>query len=335
MIDPSLDQYLNYLQGKGRAPSTLKMVRQDVSHFITWWEHKRQRAFAPDLVRYEDFRDWRNERQQDRKAATTINRGLAVLRGYCGWAVLSGLLSNNPMQSLKDVPAQPLAPRSLPPGAIDALLREALSEKDHVLRLRNQAILALLTYAGLRVQEVCDMQIRDLDLDAGMIIIRSGKGQKARRIPLHPDAQRILSDYVDEVRCVGGRPRVGSAEEAESLFGGRMMTEPAHPFKPGINPRLLQRLIRTLGEGASQRLRKEANIESDIQRAEVLRDWARRLDKVTPHMLRHSFAKRLLETGAKLTEVQRALGHSRLDTTSRYLTPSEDDLRQAILKINV
>jgi integrase/recombinase XerC len=331
----SLENYLNYLQSKGRATSTLKMVGQDVGHFIMWWEDNRQREFVPNLARYEDFRDWRDERQHDRKAATTINRGLAVLRGYCAWAVANGLMTSHPMQSLKDIPTQPLSPRSLPRGAVDALLREVLVERDGVLRLRNQAILALLTYTGLRVQEVCDMQIRDVDLAAGMIIVRHGKGHKARRIPLHSDAWRIVSDYIDRVRCPDGRPRMGSAEESESLFGGKAMTAPDRPFRPGINPRLLQRLISHLGQYAGQRLQEDAKHETDMDKAEVLRDWARRLDIVTPHMLRHSFAKRLLSTGATLTEVQQALGHSRLDTTARYLTPSEDDLREAISKITI
>lgn len=331
----TLEAYLEELQARGRAPGTLKMIRQDVSAFIGWWERKRQRPFAANLLRYEDVRDWRNERQQARRAVSTINRGLTVLRGYCGWAVRNALMLTNPMQGLKDLPSQPLAPRVLPVEAIDALLREARNEVDPFLRLRNQAMLALLIYSGLRVQEVCNIQIRDLDLAAASLVVRHGKGNKARRIPLHPDAQRALADYLDTVRCPSGRPRIGSLEETEALFVGKAMMKPGRPFKVGVDQRLLQRLIRHLGQRASQRLQEAANRTSDLSQAEAMRDWARRLDKATPHLLRHSFAKRLLETGAKLTEVQCVLGHSRLDTTSRYLTPSEDDLREAIRRITI
>src|SRR5947208_3649769 len=64
----------------------------------------------------------------------------------------------------------------------------------------------LLIYAGLRVQEACDVQLRDVDLAGGTVTVRSGKGGKARRLPLHPDAQRLLLSYLNEVRCPAGIP---------------------------------------------------------------------------------------------------------------------------------
>jgi site-specific recombinase XerD len=106
--------------------ATLKVVHQDLTHFVVWWEHTRRRTFDPVLLRYEDFRDWRLARQrEDGAAPATINRGLASLRGYCRWASLSHLLTENPAIGIEDVPTDPLAPRSLPPEAIDALLRAA------------------------------------------------------------------------------------------------------------------------------------------------------------------------------------------------------------------
>lgn len=75
---------------------------------------------------------------------------------------------------------------------------------------------------------------------------------------------------------------------------------------------------------------REHQHEHDIKRSEELQDLARRLERVTPHMLRHSLARRMLERGAQLPEVQRVLGHSRLSTTGIYLTPSEEDLRSAL-----
>jgi site-specific recombinase XerD len=331
----SLQVYLTELHAKGRAASTLKMVRHDVSAFINWWERKRQRPFAPKLLRDEDLRAWCIERQQARKATSTINRELTVLRGYCAWAEKTGLLHHNPMTNLEALPSEQLGPRALPKEALDALLREALDEQDAFLRVRNQAILVLLIYAGLRVQEVCDVQIRDLDLASASLVVRHGKGNKARRIPLHLAAQRILAAYLDEVRCPTGRPPIGSLEEAQALIVGKAMMKPGRPFRVDVNQRLIQRLIRQLGQQAALRLQQDAKQIADRQQAEKMLDWASALHKATPHILRHSFAKHLLETGAKLTEVQRVLGHSRLDTTSRYLTPSEADLREAIRRMEI
>src|SRR5437870_11434143 len=84
-----------------------------------------------------------------------------------------------------------------------------------ILRARDAALLALLIYAGLRVQEVCDMQLRDLDLGSGTVTIRSGK---ARRVPLHPDAERRLRRYVESIRCPTGLPAIGSDQERELLL---------------------------------------------------------------------------------------------------------------------
>ncbi len=327
----SLEQYLEVLHAKRRAPATLKVVRQDLTHFIAWWEQIRQRTFDPALLRHEDLRDWRLARQWDDGAApTTINRSLASLRGYCQWATLAHLLTENPAIEIDDVPADPLAPRSLPTEAVDALLRVARTEKHSLLRMRNQALLALLIYAGLRVQEACDLQLRDLDLEGGTVTVRSGKAGKARRVPLHADAQRLLRRYLERVRCPEGLPAIGSDQERERLLVGIAMTIKGQPMRAGITQRVAQRTMQQLGQTAAQQLRIEAQREQNITRNEFLQDLSRQLETVTPYILRHSLARRMLERGAQLPEVQRALGHSRLSTTGIYLTPSEEDVRTAI-----
>lgn len=331
----SLEQYLEVLRAKRRAPATLKVVRQDLTHFIAWWEQTRRRIFNPALLRHEDLRDWRLARQRDDGAApATINRSLASLRGYCQWATLAHLLTENPATDIEDVPTDPLAPRSLPTEAVDALLRVARAEKRLLLRMRNEALLALLIYAGLRVQEACELQLRDLDLEGGTVTIRSGKAGKARRIPLHADAQRLLRRYLD-IRCPEGLPVIGSDQERELLLVGIAMTIKGQPMRVGITQRVAQRTMQQLGQVAAHQLRTEAKREQNITRNEFLQDLARQLETVTPHMLRHSLARRMLASGAQLPEVQRVLGHSRLSTTGIYLTPSEEDVRTAISRAGI
>src|SRR6266852_3056378 len=197
MMNSSIEQYLESLHTKRRAPATMKVIRHDLAHFVAWWESHRCRPFDLALLRYEDLRDWRSVRQRDYGVApATINRGLASLRGYCRWALARHLLLENPATEVNDVPTEPLAPRSLPTEAIDALLRVAHAEQNTILRARDEALLALLIYAGLRVQEVCDLQLRDLDVGSGTVTVRSGKAGKARRVPLHSDAERMLRRYV-------------------------------------------------------------------------------------------------------------------------------------------
>jgi site-specific recombinase XerD len=252
----SIEQYLEVLHAKRRAPATVKVIRHDLTSFVTWWESTRRRTFDLTLLRYEDLRDWRSVRQRDDGAApATINRGLASLRGYCRWALASHLLIENPMADVKDVPTEPLAPRSLPAEAIDALLRASGTEPNAILRTRDEALLALLIYAGLRVQEVCDIQLRDLDMGSGTVTIRSGKAGKARRVPLHADAQRLLRRYLDVVRCPAGVPSIGSDQERELLLVGIDVTRRGQPTAPGITQRVAQRTVQQVGQRAAQQLR--------------------------------------------------------------------------------
>ena len=213
--------------------------------------------------------------------------------------------------------------------------RVVRSEQNAILRARDEALLALLIYSGLRVQEVCDIQLRDLDLGSSTLTVRSGKAGKARRVPLHQDAARLLRHYLERVRCPEGLPTLGSDQERERLLVGIAVTTKGQPTKVGITQRVAQRTVQRLGRRAAQQLRTEAQRERDITRSEYLLDLARRLETVTPHMLRHSLARRMLERGAQLPEVQRVLGHSRLSTTGIYLTPSEEDVRLAIGRAGV
>lgn len=225
MFDHILEDYLAQLTVTGRSHATQRAVRSDLTQFCIWWEHTYQRPFDLTQVVERDLRAWKVGRQQvDGAAPATINRGLSTLRRLCAWAMEQKRLAENPTRDLTDIPSTPVSPRSLPDQAVDSLLRAACSEPDPRLRLRDEALLALLVYAGLRVQEACDIQLRDLDLASGTLVVRSGKGGKARRLPLHSEAQRTLTRYLQDVRCPKGMPFIGSEQEREALLVGMHLT---------------------------------------------------------------------------------------------------------------
>jgi site-specific recombinase XerC len=92
--------------------------------FCRWWETRHQRFFDLTHVVDRDLRAWKHQRQQvDGAAPATINRGLSTLRQFCTWAINQQLIAENPATGIEDVPSTPLAPRSLPDQAVDALLR--------------------------------------------------------------------------------------------------------------------------------------------------------------------------------------------------------------------
>lgn len=327
----SINDYLEYLATKGRSKLTLKAARGDLVGFARWWETQRDRPFDPVLLRTSDLHAWRLARQkEDAAAPTTINRALVSIRAYCVWAKQLGLIPENPADDIKALPSGQPAPKSLPAEGVDALLRAVGAEKDERIRLRDEALLALLIYAGLRAQEVCDVQIRDLDLAGGTVTVRHGKGGRMRRVMLNTEAIRLLRRYLTKLRCPSGLPALGSNAEREELIVGFDLTSSGRPMVPGINQRLVQRVVAQRAQESAARLRLDAQSVASLERSGAMLDLARRLESATPHTLRHSLARRLLESGADLAVVQRTLGHSSIATTGMYLTPSDEDVRAAM-----
>jgi integrase/recombinase XerC len=316
---------------KGRSPLTVKAARGDLVGFATWWEAQCNRPFDPALLSESDLQVWRLARQKDDAAApTTINRALISIRAYCAWARVTGLIHENPAEDIKAIPIGESAPKSLPREAVDAILRAVRGEKDERIRLRDEALLALLIHAGLRAQEVCDVQIRDLDLDGATVTVQRGKGGRMRRVLLNVEAVRVLHRYLTRLRCPEGLPGIGSEIEREPLLVGFDSTSAGRPIQPGINQRLVQRVVEQRAHEAADRFRSDAQSVSSLERVSVMLDLAQRLEQATPHTLRHSLARRLIESGADLAVVQRTLGHISISTTGMYLTPSDDDVRTAM-----
>lgn len=332
MDTPILDRYLATLD----HPASQRAARADLTGFVRWWETKHQRPFEPQLWLAKDCDAWVRYRQdEDECKPATINRGLSSLRQFGEWLCVAHLAMENPAQACEGIPLETTSPKALPPEAVDALLRTIQREPDRFLRLRDTVLFTILAYTGLRSQEVCDLQLRDLDLDGAQLVVRKGKGGKARRVPLHRDVIMVLQRYLNEVRCPNGLPAVGSADEREALLVTKDRTKPGHPIAPGISTRLIRHRMHELCRQAADQLRVVAHKEPQRSKADQWRKLATQLERASPHTLRHSLARRMLQQGADLSEVQRILGHSRVTTTGMYTLPDDDDLRAAIERAGI
>ncbi len=237
-----------------------------------------------------------------RRSPATLGRKLAAIRSFFRWLVDEGFCDLDPTSG---VPA-PRAPKRLPnPLPVDDCI--ALVERSRrgprkrawgeLAELRDRAVAELLYGAGLRVGELVALDVRDVDLPRGDVLV-AGKGGKERVVPLPEAAREALEAYLTVRRRPGFL--------AEPLFTSLRSR--------GDGCEAASRVVRRLGP-------------RDVRR--VLASRARRaglVDRVHPHRLRHSYATHLLDMGADLREIQELLGHASLATTEKYTAVSADRL---------
>jgi len=276
-----------YLVNKGRSANTVTAYVTDIRQFSKWYAQTNGEDPTPATITTADIRDYKQFLMVTEKAApATINRRLAAIKVWSEWAISISLIDRNPMR-VRGVNEQQLAPKWLDRRQQAALLRAieknllaAHTANTKFLRLRDQSVVVVLLNTGLRIGELCSLEMSDITISErkGMILVRSGKGQKARKVPINQLARDAIREWL-KIRPAG-----------DLLFD--------------VTPRSVQRTLSEISQSSG-------------------------LD-VTPHILRHSFAKNLIDSGVSLDQVATLLGHSSLDTTRIYTTPSHADLEKAV-----
>ncbi len=224
------------LEEKDRRPRTIVGYLNDLTHFVAWWEAQRGQSPALADITSHDARDYRNQlRDVDRLAPPTVNRRLASLRVFLQWAADAGLIPGNPAARIGGIK---VAPAPAPRWLSRAEQQRLLNTLDHTVQLaqtlaeypesglaaqaiRDRALLVLLLNTGLRVLEAATLSLDDVTLNGrgGSLLVRDGKGGKARTIPLNQQTRQFLGEYLalrPEVRTrrlfVGQRGPIGSRQ---------------------------------------------------------------------------------------------------------------------------
>jgi len=289
-VTDDLAAFLLDLYRQEVSPKTLSSYQSDLSLFARWFTETNREPFSARAVTPTDIRDYKAYLVTVKhQAPATVNRRLAALRKFFTWAKAEEHITELPTDLVKGLPSAPRAPKSLQKREVDRLVRVA----ERRGRKRDIAILSLLRHTGLRVSELCALNLDDLTLGErkGAVTVRSGKGQKYRVVPLNADVRRALSQYL------AVRPRVPDDHLFLSQKGGG-----------GLGSQAVEWLVRLYARQAG-------------------------LEAVTPHTLRHSFAKQLLEEGVDLVTVSALLGHERLETTAIYTQPNPRDMERAVEKL--
>src|ERR671939_98056 len=286
---PDIAAFVAELTRQGMAEKTITTYQSDLLGFARWFSDSTGESFRAGAVTPTDILDYKAHlRTVQRRQAATVNRRLAALRKFFLWAQASGRIAELPTATVKGVPAAPRAPKSLPKRDVDRLIREAQKAGNK----RNLAIVQLLRHTGLRVGELCALRLSDIRTSErkGSVLVRSGKGDKDRTVPLNHDVREALEAYLKV------RPEAAD----DHLFLGQR----GEPLQTDGVQLIVRKLARRAG-----------------------------LEQVTPHVLRHSFAKHVLDAGEDLATVSRLLGHERLETTAIYTEPTARDLEEAVAKL--
>ena len=284
------DRYLDYLAvERGLSPHSLAAYRRDLGlygRFLTQAGIAGPLDSAPeDLAAFVAWiRDQRTA-QDKPYAPSTVARTLVAVRGLHKFLVREGMTASDPSTEVTGPrPRRPL-PKALTMPQTEALLGAVVG--DEPVALRDRALLEILYAAGLRISELVDLDVDDVDLSARTVRC-VGKGDKERIVPMGRVAQRAVEAWL-----VRGRPAL-------------------RPVAPALL--VNRRGGRLTRQGGWKILKKHA-------------EAAGLGDTVSPHTLRHSFATHLLDNGADVRVVQELLGHASVNTTQVYTLVSRTRLR--------
>lgn len=281
-----IDSFIDRLWSeRGLSDNSLNAYRSDLKPFA-YWLQKRNVSFAQASV--SDIQGFLSERFSQKISARSSARFLSCLRAYYDFLLRDGRLAESPLERIEN----PKLGRSLPKTISEQEVEDLLSAPDlsDPIGLRDKAMLEILYACGLRVSELINLSLDQVNLRQGVVRV-TGKGDKDRLVPLGAVAEEALQEYMAKgrVMLLGGKP-------SDWLFPSR---------RGSVMTR--QTFWHRIKHWAAQ-----ANIRSPL----------------SPHTLRHAFATHLLNHGADIRSVQMLLGHSSVSTTQIYTYVAQERLKQ-------
>ena len=271
-----IQAYENYLSKVKQASSnTIASYMRDIRQFAQWI----RRVENVDVIdaTQQNIANFFAHLDQEGRTGATISRCLASLKNFYAYVVSSGFLEKTPVCDIHVDRGEKKAPQILNGREIELLLSQpaCVDAKGY----RDKAMLEVMYATGIRVSELIDLDIDDVNIEQG--IIKCTTSKKSRIIPLYPAALKALSVYLRDIR----KDMIESPNERAlfvNISGARMSRQ------------------------GFWKILKHYQASAHIDK------------EVTPHTLRHSFAVHLLENGADLSSLQELMGHSDISSTQLY-----------------
>ncbi|NIS60827.1 MAG: site-specific tyrosine recombinase XerD [Proteobacteria bacterium] len=282
-----IDSYMNYITvERGLSQNTLDSYGADLVRYQSFLRELGIVQIA-ETSKLEVMAYLLSLRKRD-LSDKTVARSIAVLRGFYRWLADEGVLQGNPLEDMESPRTTRSLPEVLSLDEVDSLLNQP--DPSNPIGLRNKAMLELLYATGLRVSELTNLVLTNINLEAGYLIVL-GKGAKQRIVPMGQEALHWLKRYLEESR--------------QRLLG---------------NNRSPRTFVSQWGRGMTRqsfwKIMKKYALMAGIRK------------KISPHTLRHSFASHLLEGGADLRSVQSLLGHVDISTTQIYTHVTRERLKK-------
>ena len=271
-----IQAYENYLSKvKQASENTISSYMRDIRQFADWLRN------VQDVDVYEagqqNISQYMLHLEANGKSGATVSRCLASLKNFYSYLVSSGFMEKTPVTDIRVDRGEKKLPQILNGREIELLLSQPVCVDPK--GFRDKAMLEVMYATGIRVSELIDLNVDDVNLDQG--IIKCSGSKKARVIPLYPAALRALGIYLREIR-----DSMISDPDEQALFvnisGVRMSRQ------------------------GFWKILKHYQASAGIEK------------EITPHTLRHSFAVHLLENGADLGSLQELMGHSDISSTQMY-----------------
>lgn len=295
-----IDEFVSHLRSeRGLAANTITAYRRDL---VLWRMYCASRRIPLDAIQTKELTDFLDRVRSGAFPASTplasssVARLLVSVRSLYRFMSREGYTHADPTSKIGSPARARSIPKAIKLEEVEKLVE--LPSRDDSLGRRDRAILEMLYGTGVRISELVGLDVDDVDLEQGALLVRTGKGSKSRRVPVGRAARTAVGAYLTQTRPVLVARSEGSSAQG-ALFlnarGGRLSRQGCWKIVKGY----------ARGAGLGQ--------------------------LVSPHTLRHSFATHMLDAGADIRVVQELLGHASLATTQVYTLVSDRRLREVYL----
>lgn len=288
MLIQSISEYLTYLEvERGLSQNTVLAYENDILGFFDYFKN----IADPNEIKRIHFSEYTVYLAQNGLLSSSVTRKIASIKGFFRFLAANKEIKSNPSLSVSSPKIPKKLPKVISYEEIEKLLKNRLTIKE-------KAVFELLYATGLRVSELVNLTVKNVDFKTGLIRT-TGKGSKDRIVPMGKKAKEALSRYMKE-RNLLLKAKMGSGAESDYIF--------LNDKSEKISRQWVYNFIKKQGETINK--------------------------TISPHTIRHSFATHLLENGADLRAVQELLGHRSVVTTQLYTHISKKRLREVYFNIN-